>query len=77
MKLAGGLHRGTNISVLGTEDTVMNKTAKILRAGSGAAGGGGVLFPRLLYCFPDLSPRRRPAEEGGEAEGGRGRRRAS
>lgn len=26
------------------------------RAGSGTAGGGGVPFPRLPYCFPDLSP---------------------
>lgn len=31
----------------------------------GAAGGGGVFFPWVPDCFPDVSPRRRPAGKGG------------
>ena len=40
------------------------------REGAAAASSRG----SFLYCFPDLGPRRRPAEEGGEPGGGRRRR---
>lgn len=40
----------------------------------GAAAAAASSRGSFLYCFPDLGPRRRPAEEGREPGGGRCRR---